>query len=222
MARTSIRHPTSGLRRVCRLVITVAAALGTTDLSAAAEAGAVQKVTAWITSTGDSHGMPFAIIDKVDARVFLFDATGALVGSAPVLVGLARGDRSAPGVGSRPLAKISPAERTTPAGRFDGEIGTDTAGHTILWIDYADAIALHAVVTSNPAEHRLQRLASASPADHRISYGCINVPASFFATVVEPMFRPHGGVVYILPEESSLEQVFGLAPPNAAKSQSKD
>ncbi len=169
---------------------------------------------AWVIARGDNHGMPFAIVDKVDARVAVFDADGTPRGSSPVLLGLARGDRSAPGIGTRPLAKITPAERTTPAGRFDAALGTNAAGHTILWVDYADAISLHPVVTTNPAEHRLERLASPVAANRRISYGCINVPPGFFTATVDPTFRPHGGVVYILPEEGAAEDVFGI--PRAA------
>ena len=200
--------------QVIRLALAAGVAFGLAGPGAAAETGtpAVRTVAAWVVATGDNHGTPFVIVDKVAAVVAVFDPAGTLTASAPALVGLARGDLSMPGVGSLPLARITPAQRVTPAGRFVGELGTDLFGHTILWVDYADAIALHAVVTSNPTEHRLARLASPSPAEHRISYGCINVPATFFTTMVEPAFRPHGGVIYILPEERTINQVFGIAP----------
>jgi hypothetical protein len=69
------------------------------------------------------------------------------------------------------------------------------------------------VITTNPAEHRLQRLAAASPLQHRISYGCINVPAAFYDAVVDPAFARTSGIVYILPETRPIEQVFALAKP---------
>ena len=172
----------------------------------------MRTIAAWVIASADAHGLPFAIVDKVQAHVVVFDADGSPRAGAPVLLGLARGDHSVPGIGDRPLAAILPSERTTPAGRFDAALGTNAAGHRILWVDYNDAISLHAVVTSNPSEHRLQRLATPSVADNRISYGCINVPAAFFTDTVEPVFRPHGGVVYVLPEEQSAEAVFGIAP----------
>ena len=78
----------------------------------------------------------------------------------------------------------------------------------MLWVDYDAGVALHRVVTSNPKERRLQRLASASPAEHRISYGCINVPAAFYDGVVAPAFAHTSGVVYILPETRPMEAVF--------------
>jgi hypothetical protein len=153
-----------------------------------------------VVGDDDSHGLPFLIVDKVAARVFAFDAHGILVDSAPALLGLAVGDRSPPGIGSKRLAEIAPAQRITPAGRFEASLGRNIAGHTILWVDYDAAISLHRVVTTNPAEHRLERLATPSVSDNRISYGCINVPPAFYEGVVEPLFGPANGIVYILPE----------------------
>jgi hypothetical protein len=171
-------------------------------------AGAVGQTAEWVTGTGDARDRPFAIVDKQDARLFVFDRAGRLVGTSPVLLGLARGDDSAPGIGTRPLSAIRPAERTTPAGRFEATPDINAAGHPILWIDYAAAISMHAVVPGSATDHRLQRLATPSSADNRISYGCINVPAAFFETVVQRNFAS-GGIVYILPEVHSLAQVFG-------------
>jgi hypothetical protein len=44
-------------------------------------------------------------------------------------------------------------------------------------------------------------LDSPSPLDNRISYGCINVPVTFFANVIQSLFSGTGGVVYVLPED---------------------
>lgn len=81
-------------------------------------------------------------------------------------------------------------------------------------MDYDSALSLHPVVTSNPSEHRIQRLSSANAADHRISYGCIDVSGEFYKEVVHPLFKKTGGIVYILPEEHSFLTVFG---PEAAR-----
>ncbi|HZJ72796.1 MAG TPA: hypothetical protein VFF36_17805, partial [Planctomycetota bacterium] len=40
------------------------------------------------------------------------------------------------------------------------------------------------------------------------SYGCINVPAAFFASVAWPSLGASGGVVYVLPETRPLADVF--------------
>ncbi len=99
----------------------------------------------------------------------------------------------------------------TPAGRFDSALDYNLNGDLVLWIDYDSGVALHAVVTTNPSERRLQRLESPTIADNRITYGCINVPIHFYESVVLPQFVGVTGVVYLLPEmkANSLLQVFG-------------
>ena len=169
-------------------------------------------VATWVADSGDNAGMPYVIIDKVGARVYLWDGTGHLQGSAPALVGMVAGDGSVPGIGNQKLSAIRPEERTTPAGRFVASIGHDMHGADLLWIDYAAALALHRVVKGTPAERRAQRLASETAADNRISFGCINVPARFFDTIVAPAFANSSGVVYILPETRPARELFG---PNA-------
>src|SRR5450830_643128 len=146
-------------------------------------------VADWVVDSGDNRSMPFVIVDKKDAKVFVFNADGRLRGAAPALLGSALGDDSVPGIGDRKLSSIRPEERTTPAGRFVAALDRDLNGAEILWVDYDTAIAMHPVVTTNIKEHRTQRLASASLLDKRITYGCINVPALFYKNVVSPTFK---------------------------------
>lgn len=175
----------------------------------------LQALRTWVLATGDNHGRPFVIVDKVDARVAAFDPAGAMLASAPVLLGLAQGDDSPAGIGDRALASIGPEERITPAGRFAGELGENLAGRAVLWVDYDAAISLHPVATAVVSERRQARLDSPATSDNRISYGCINVPADFYSAVVLPMFRDAPGVVYVLPETRSLDAQFfhGTAAP---------
>jgi len=179
-----------------------------------------RRLADWVVASGDTRGRPFIIVDKVAARVFAFDAHGVVHGSAPTLLGAARGDISPPGIGTLRLADITPAMRITPAGRFEASLGRDLGPRDILWVDYDAAISLHRVITTNKVEHRLARLASPTIDDNRISYGCINVPASFYDKVVLPLFKPANGVVYILPEESPLDAMLAhlssAAPPAPA------
>jgi hypothetical protein len=170
----------------------------------------VAQVSRWVTTSGDNTDLPFIIIDKLGARIFAFDTQGQSLGDAAVLVGITRGDDSAPGVGNRPLYKIPVDQRTTPAGRFVARMGPAKHHPPVLWVSYADAISLHPVVTANRKEHRLQRIKSDALDDHRISFGCINVPATFYAKVVRPLFKVKGAgaVVYILPDTKSLAEVF--------------
>jgi hypothetical protein len=178
--------------------------------------GDTRKVAAWVMATADNRDSPFIIIDKVHAKVFVFDRGGVLLGAAPALLGLAKGDKSPDGIGKRKLATISPAERITPAGRFVAAIGENLGGKDILWIDYEAAVSLHRVADAKPSERRLQRLATPAVSDNRISYGCINVPAKFYEAVVSPLFRATAGIVYILPEKQSVDEVFFPRPEAAA------
>jgi hypothetical protein len=169
-----------------------------------------QRVADWVVDSDDNHGLPFVIVDKINAKVFVFDADGQLRGAAPALLGLARGDDSIPGIGDRMLSDVSPEERTTPAGRFIASLGYNFNGKDVLWVDYDDAVSLHRVVTNDPTERRLHRLATPTPLDNRISYGCINVPAKFFDNIVSPAFAGTNGIVYVLPETRSKSEIFAL------------
>jgi hypothetical protein len=166
-------------------------------------------VARWAVASGDHQGLPFAIVDKIDSKVFIFDGSGVLAGAASALLGLTPGDESVPGIGERKMSTIGPHERTTPAGRFVASLNRSLQGDEILWVDYDAAIALHRVIATAPKERRLQRLESRTAADRRITYGCINVPVKFFDQVVAPAFRPAGGIVYVLPETRNVRDVFG-------------
>ena len=163
----------------------------------------------WVAASHDNQSLPFIVIDKVNAVVFAFDAAGGLRGTAPALLGMARGDASVPGIGQRKLATITPAERTTPAGRFKASLGRDFE-QDILWIDYDAALSMHRVIVGRRIDNRAGRLASPTPSDNRISYGCVNVPAKFYDDVVKPLFTGTVGIVYILPETRPLRSVFAV------------
>jgi hypothetical protein len=177
------------------------------DFGAETASKDVHDVAAWALASNDSRNLPFMVVDKRGAKVFVFDRQGRVTGAAPALLGLANGDDSVPGIGQRRLATIRPDERTTPAGRFQGALGHDFE-QDILWIDYDSALSLHRVIAGNPRDRRAARLASASPLDNRISYGCINVPAVFYDKVVKPAFTGTVGIVYILPEVRPIGDVF--------------
>ena len=169
----------------------------------------VRHVAHWVAHSGDNGGRPYMIIDKVSARVFVFDAGGTLQGTDPALLGMARGDTAADGLGDLKLAAIRPEDRTTPAGRYVASLDRDLQGREILWIDYDNALALHRVAKGQPSERRAQRLESPTADDNRVSYGCINVPVNFYENVVSPAFTNTDGIVYILPEMSTARELFG-------------
>lgn len=169
-----------------------------------------QRAARWVMASGDNAGLPFVLIDKVNAKVYVFDASGRLKDSAAALLGLTRGDRFDQRTLKQKVLAVRPVDRITPAGRFVSSLSRDSHGKQILVVDYAESIALHAVVKGTPAEHRAQRLQSATSQDNRISYGCINVPTKFFTNIVIPAFAQSNGVVYILPEtRGSARDLFG-------------
>ena len=172
----------------------------------------VRRMADWAVASADNGSLPFVIVDKKDAEVFVFDRQGQILGTAPARLGLAVGDDSAPGVGNKPLSAIPPKDRTTPAGRFVGYLDHDPGKPNFLWVDYKNNVSLHRVVKGRPQDQRAQRLASPTPLDNRISFGCINVPVLFFDTIVAPAFANSSGVVYILPETRPARALFG---PNA-------
>ncbi len=167
-----------------------------------------RQIADWVVDSGDNKNMPFVILDKKEAKVFVFHAHGGLRGAAPVLLGITVGDDSFPGVGNKPLSMVKPEEKTTPAGRFLAASDKNIKGSDIVWIDYDSAVSLHAVVKGKPEERRAERLASPLPSERRISFGCVNVPVKFFKTALHASFKKSDGIVYVLPETRSTQQVF--------------
>lgn len=182
------------------------------ELGGSRASPALRRLAQWVLDTADNGAKPFAVLDKRNARVLVFEPDGRLAGATAVLLGYAAGDDSVAGIGNRPVAEVRPQERTTPAGRFQAAPGRNALGEEVLWVDYEAAVSMHRVRLNNPQERRQQRLDSPSASDNRISYGCINMPAVFFEQVLWPRFGRSGGLVYVLPEIKPLGAVFpGLA-----------
>ena len=191
---------------------TPAAAIAAIEREPSAEAA---EVINWVVASRDNGDRPFIVIDKVSAQLFVFDPRTRMRRQAPVLIGIAKGDHSMPGIGDLELSRIPVSERTTPAGRFLAQFGPALDHEDVLWVDEPNAVSLHAVVTSNPRERRLARLQSATPDDNRITFGCINVDHEFYSKFIEPLYREGGGLVYILPESRPLREVFAGLPGDA-------
>ncbi|WP_413071734.1 hypothetical protein [Sphingomonas sp. 1P08PE] len=172
-------------------------------------ADSARQVADWIASSSDNHAMPYAIVDKVNGAVFLFDARGRLLASVPALVGIAMGDEASPGIGSKKLGEIGPAEKTTPAGRFLAKFGLAFGRERILWVDYATSVAIHPIpADSAKRENRRERMLSPTSDDNRITFGCINVPKMFYGKFLKPLFQKKGGYVYIMPDTKPLDEIF--------------
>lgn len=214
---------TTVIRRILAMLSAVGFLALCVPLSASATrtlGGDAAKLFESVAQSGDNGGLPFMIIDKRRAHLWVFDRSGQLQGDTPILLGLARGDHTVPGIGDKKLSDIAPAERTTPAGRFVAEVGVNARGEDVVWVDYDSGVSMHRVLTTNPKERRAQRLATPTPDDNRVSYGCINVPKAFFENVVSGTIRGGNSVVYVLPESRPIHTVFGRLPTVAASNSS--
>src|SRR5688572_21102698 len=165
----------------------------------------------WVAASKDNAGLPFVVVDKVNARVYAFTPAAQLKATAPVLLGGGVGDAVLVGP-DVPMSAIPVQKRITPAGRYPSRLVTDNHGKTVLLIDGPNLITMHIVAKGTPAQRRAERLASASADDNRVSFGCINVPPAFFTSVLDPDFRASYGIVYVLPEKTTPAQLFGFAP----------
>lgn len=166
----------------------------------------VRLMAHWVVQSGDHGRMAFVIVDKKAAKVYAFDPRGRLKSVVPALLGSARGDDTVPGIGDKPIAQVLPEERTTPAGRFVAEMGTSSSrGEDVVWVDYDAAVSMHRVLK---VPERLKALTSRTNEDNRMSYGCINLPTSFYENVLRPLVKGTGAVIYVLPETRPLGDVF--------------
>jgi hypothetical protein len=168
-----------------------------------------QQLADWVLHSGDNAGLPYALVDKKAAMLYLFGADGQLRAASPALLGAAPGDHGAPDLNQRDLSTLALHERTTPAGRYLAQPGSNLQGEPVVWVDYGAALAIHRLRPGPSAERRAERLRSATPADNKISLGCVVVPVAFYTQQVEPLLGQGRSVVYILPEIMEASAVFG-------------
>jgi hypothetical protein len=168
-----------------------------------------RQVVDWVQQSGDNAGLPYALVDKKAAMLYLFGADGQLRAASPALLGAAPGDRGAPDLNQRDLSTLAFHERTTPAGRYVAQPGRNLQGEPVVWVDYGAALAIHRLRPGPAQERRAERLRSATPADNKISLGCVVVPVAFYTQQVEPLLGQGRSVVYILPETLAASAVFG-------------
>jgi hypothetical protein len=197
---------------VTGLVPAMAGQAGTPAFSFGSQASSeeARDLVGWIARSADNAGLPFAVVDKKTARIHVFNQHGQLAGSAPALLGQAIGDDSAPDVGEHAqVGNVPFEERTTPAGRFLSRPGLNSNGEAVVWVDYEAAFAIHRLRPGASRAPREIRLASLSASDHRVSYGCVVVPETFYKSVVQRVLGHSRSVVYVLPETRAAQDIFG-------------
>jgi hypothetical protein len=166
----------------------------------------VRRVANWVAVSQDNGRHAFAILDKRQARVFLFDPDAHVITSTPALLGAAHGDDTVPGIGDKPLKDVKEDEKTTPAGRFVAQVGESSSRHEdVVWVDYDAAVSMHRIIKV-PA--RLKAMATPDVKDNRMSFGCINLPDAFYVGQLRPAIDRYGLVVYVLPETRPIEKTF--------------
>jgi hypothetical protein len=195
-------------RALCALAAGWAGSGSAAMAAASAQAGDVLVLSRWIAASGDHRSQPFCIVDKRAARAFVFADDLSLVAATPVLLGVARGDHSVPGVGDLAPADIPMADRTTPAGRFVSRPGKNLNGEDVVWFDHGAGLAIHRLRANAAHASRLQRLDGGRPETRRVSAGCVVVPVAFYERVVAPTLGRGRGVLYVLPEVRALQDVF--------------
>jgi hypothetical protein len=209
--RQALRAVALGWVCACAVSAAIArehAGAATVELAGVDASADARYVAQWIAESRDNKSLPYVIVDKKDARVFVFGPHGRMLGAAPALLGLARGDRATPGIGKLAPSRIPSADRTTPAGRFDTEPGVNLDGDDVIWMDYEAGLAMHRVRADAAQETRVRRLAAKASDAHRVSAGCVVLPVSFYDSVVKPALAKSRGVVYVLPEDRPVREVF--------------
>lgn len=156
---------------------------------------------------------PFAVVDKRQAMLSVYDADGRLLGRTPALLGLTPGDTEPASARGKAPAALKAHERVTPAGRFEAVPGRNLSGERVVWFDYEANLAIHRLRPAAAAQRRPERLASGNPAEARVTLGCVVVDPAFFDEVVLPALGRGPSLVYILPES----QPAGVAGTGAGK-----
>ena len=167
----------------------------------------IQHIADWVVHSGDHKALPFIIVDKLNAKAVAFDRNGKLLRTTPILIGMGVGDTFEPGVIDMNMHETKPSQRITPAGRYIADEDRNDKGERVLWVDYDTGIAIHKLSPRKTKQRRHERMVSPNPSDHRITYGCINVPPAFYDQVV-PHFRAKGGIVYVLPDSAPAKAIF--------------
>jgi len=204
------KYQAKGLLAALWAAVAAAALCAAPSIAAVtAPEGDAQRLVEWVTGTRDHQALPFAVVDKKQARLYVYDARGVLVASTPAVIGAAWGDHTVPGVGERAQqGGVRANERTTPAGRFVSEAGKNLSGEHVVWVDYASAFAIHRVRPGRSQQARLASLETGTPRDNRLSWGCVVVPVQFYTEVVQRVLGKGRSIVYVMPETRAVADMF--------------
>ena len=132
------------------------------------------------------------VADKLNGKIIIVNGT---VSQAPALYGRTIAD-STGDINSFPI---------TPAGEFHirKAYSTHLKTDVVAFLEGdTSLLAIHPVWLGSPKQNRLQRLATETGNDNRITNGCINVPRNFFYDIINKL-KDRTRLV-ILPEHETL------------------
>jgi hypothetical protein len=185
-----------------------------------------QSVYVQMANAAQKSGKGFIIADKPNGMIHLFNADGSLLAQDTALYGKDVGDSIA---GQK--ASLEGGPKVTPAGQFELGImpsndyaggfgltlqGTDqplTSPENLAKKRFNSTVAVHAAYLGDVNERRLDRLASKSAKDNRISYGCINTSHDLFINKIKPNAKSFdGGMIFVLPDNPQFLAEKGQLP----------
>jgi hypothetical protein len=147
----------------------------------------------------------FLMVDKAGGEIILFE-NGQAIYSSAALTGMSLGDYLPPGAINVPPSpntslnlKVTPAGRYTVSREHDPEYGTVFIINELQGKDWD--IAIHRVFLGTPAEHRAERLRSASRDDRHIGFGCINVDPNTIGVLARHLTKIRKTPIYVLPQD---------------------
>lgn len=160
-----------------------------------------QSVYESMAPTAKASGKGFIIADKPNGMLHVFFADGSLLIQDAALYGKDIGD-----IESK-LSSLQGGAKITPAGKFTLVATPDAEYAGGMRLDLKETssaggvTAIHAAYLGDAKEKRLERLASTSAFDKRISYGCVNTThATFLKSILPNIEKLNGGMIFVLPD----------------------
>ena len=168
-----------------------------------------QRVYENMAATATKTGKGFFIADKPNGMIHIFNADGTHFLSDASLYGKDIGDKMG-------ASSLVGGPKITPAGKFTLQVqdNDEYVGKKALALvesedEYHAFVAIHAAWLGDAKEHREQRLKSPNPAEHRISYGCINTDHKTFLGKLLPRINDfNGGLAFVLPDNTAATDTY--------------
>lgn len=153
-----------------------------------------------IVDTNDHLGETFAVVNKQNGSLTIYDRNGNQIATTPALYGKKVGDTfNSTSSGTTPSGKFGLSYANDPATKAYGGSVIDLTQNGKYIQNKAGRYSIHRTYTAFPNERREARINSPTPADNKISLGCINVPPEFYDAHFEN--NQFGNMpLYVLPE----------------------